>query len=427
MPLRCTTAWRLVALLAALIGSSWFIGPANAADEVAQKIDPKAEKVLRGLADHFLKVNSLSAQLESVSEFQAGGQKGKSEHTYSLAIQRPNRFAAVVLKGDQAVTIVSDGKQLSSALILAKKYTVEDAPAGMPLFGEGAIKLVNAQYGLPVLASLFAAKPYDALLDGVTEVAYVGAEEVEGKKCDHLRFSHQAMDFDLWIETGAKPLIVKFSPDIEKFVKKRQGGNVPPDLKIAAQVLVKNQAIDPALTDEAFKFTVPEGFKKSDGLLPSEPEEPPHPLLNKPAPPITLTQLSGGTFKLASQKDKIVILDFWATWCGPCVRAMPILAEVAAKYKSKGVVLYAVNLEEKADEVSAFLKENKLDISVVLDSDGAVSKAYEVGGIPQSVIIDKTGVVRVVHVGISPNFKDQLVKELDAILAGKNPGEEKKE
>ena len=112
-----------------------------------------------------------------------------------------------------------------------------------------------------------------------------------------------------------------------------------------------------------------------------------------------------------------MILDFWATWCGPCVRALPIVSEVAAAYKDKGVVFYAVNEQEESDAVKKFLAAKKLDIAVAMDAEGEAAKLYKVNGIPQTVIIGKDGKVAVVHVGFSPSMKQMLTKELDALLA----------
>ena len=128
-----------------------------------------------------------------------------------------------------------------------------------------------------------------------------------------------------------------------------------------------------------------------------------------------------GSAKLADHKGKDVVdLDFWATWCGPCVQGLPIVSEVARGYAGKGVVFYAVNEQEDAATIEPFLKEHKLDIKVALDKEGAAGNSFGVQGIPQTVIIGKDGVIKVIHVGFSPNLKTQLTRELDNILAEKD-------
>lgn len=146
-----------------------------------------------------------------------------------------------------------------------------------------------------------------------------------------------------------------------------------------------------------------------------------HPLEGTQAPAFTLPLLDGGTADLSAHKGKeIVILDFWATWCGPCRMAMPIMDEVAREYADKGVRLYAVNQQENPETIRAFLKEMNLSCTVALDDMGRTSDAYGADGIPHTVIIDKEGRIQSVHLGYVPGIKAQITKELDALLAGKS-------
>ncbi|MEZ5327412.1 MAG: redoxin domain-containing protein [Verrucomicrobiales bacterium] len=139
-------------------------------------------------------------------------------------------------------------------------------------------------------------------------------------------------------------------------------------------------------------------------------------LEGKAAPEIVLPQLAGGDFKLSNMKGKVVIVDFWATWCGPCVAAMPILLKVAEEYKEKGVVLLGANQGEDADTVKKFLEVKKWNLNVGMDPDGKSGAAYMVTGIPQTVIVGKDGKVKKVHIGFRPDLEALLKGELDEIL-----------
>jgi thiol-disulfide isomerase/thioredoxin len=144
----------------------------------------------------------------------------------------------------------------------------------------------------------------------------------------------------------------------------------------------------------------------------------PESLLNKEAPDFKLDLLGGGQVELSKLEGKnVVLLDFWATWCGPCRQVMPALVEVSNEYKSKGVRYLAVNLREENDDITKYLASAKLDIEVPLDKNGEVAKRYQVRGIPTMAIVDKKGIVRDVHVGASANVKEELKKTLDKILA----------
>ncbi|MEA3211203.1 MAG: hypothetical protein QOE70_4260 [Chthoniobacter sp.] len=151
-------------------------------------------------------------------------------------------------------------------------------------------------------------------------------------------------------------------------------------------------------------------------------EEESHPLAGAPAPVVVLDLLGGGKVELDQHHGKeIVILDFWATWCEPCVEELPIVAGVAEAFRDKGVVLYAVNEGEGLEGIRTFVERQKLHLNVALDPDGKVGRKYALEGLPQIVIIDKSGTIAVVHLGYGPATKQMLSRDLEAILAGKSP------
>jgi peroxiredoxin len=174
--------------------------------------------------------------------------------------------------------------------------------------------------------------------------------------------------------------------------------------------------------DDDFVFTPPEGAKKAKSLAEAlTPKQPPHPLLGESAPEFTVKDLEGNEVSLASYKDKdAVILDFWSTWCGPCTAALPIISKVAGEFADKNVTFYAVNVGESPDVIKEFLTESKLNVPVLLDEDSSISELYGVSGIPQTVLIDKTGRIQVVHVGFGGDLEQKLTQELNDILAGKD-------
>jgi thiol-disulfide isomerase/thioredoxin len=149
----------------------------------------------------------------------------------------------------------------------------------------------------------------------------------------------------------------------------------------------------------------------------SEPPAEVSPLVGKPAPDVEGELLDGAKFSLKEHyATNVVMLDFWATWCPPCVMELPVLLKIAEEYRSQGVVLFAVNQQEDPKKVAAFVKENDWNLNVVLDPDSKHGDAYVVSGIPQLVIIGCDGLVHNVHVGFAPDVEKLLRKELDALV-----------
>lgn len=136
-------------------------------------------------------------------------------------------------------------------------------------------------------------------------------------------------------------------------------------------------------------------------------------LLDRPAPAFTATTLDGTpSIKLASLRGRVVLVDFWATWCHPCVAQFPHLSAWHQKYADKGLSILALSNEE-ADLVRDYVAAEKLGFPVALDPDDRIRAAYIVPGMPTTVVIDKTGVVRYVSVGIGkPKDVEAMITRL---------------
>ncbi len=134
------------------------------------------------------------------------------------------------------------------------------------------------------------------------------------------------------------------------------------------------------------------------------------------APDFELMDLDGKVRTLQDYRGKVVVLDFFATWCGPCIASMPKMVETTNEYKASNVELIAVNLEQSKEEVRTLLSRLDINPSVVLDTDGAVSRKFGVKAIPQTVIIDAEGVIRYVFVGGGAQIDDRIRKSLDELL-----------
>jgi peroxiredoxin len=133
------------------------------------------------------------------------------------------------------------------------------------------------------------------------------------------------------------------------------------------------------------------------------------------APDFTLQDLSDKPVALSSFRgQKVVLMDFWATWCGPCRMSMPGLQALADKYQDHGLEILSLDQGETAEPVRDFIQKQKYTFHVLLDKDHDVGGKYGVQGIPTLVLIDKNGVVQWIRVGYSGKEDDlqQLVEKL---------------
>ena len=202
-----------------------------------------------------------------------------------------------------------------------------------------------------------------------------------------------------------------------------QEGQAPAILnRIKTQALEKNVLVKvEVLSSDLDEFARMAGLGEPEGDFEIEapaPERASDSLVGSPAPSVKANLLDGTEFDLSQHKGKVVVLDFWATWCGPCVRALPELMEATSSFPKNKVAFVAVNQGEKAKQIKKFLKQKKWEsLSVALDPKSVAGKRFKVEGIPQTVIIDKQGKVRHVHVGFSPNIGNRLKKEIQTLLS----------
>ncbi|MEZ6132560.1 MAG: TlpA disulfide reductase family protein [Planctomycetaceae bacterium] len=141
-----------------------------------------------------------------------------------------------------------------------------------------------------------------------------------------------------------------------------------------------------------------------------------HETVGRIAEDFELITLDGGLFKLSDHADKIVVLDFWATWCGPCVAALPEYVNGLADLDPSQAIFVAVNLEETPDRINEFLQRHDLSPTVALDRGSVIAKRFGVSGIPHSVILGPGNVIKHVTVGYQKGIGDKTRQRIQQLL-----------
>lgn len=139
--------------------------------------------------------------------------------------------------------------------------------------------------------------------------------------------------------------------------------------------------------------------------------------ISGPAPNFTLEARDGGQVSLAALKGKVVMVNFWATWCVPCRQEMPHLQALYERYNSLGFELLAVNVEKnKAEEVRKWLEETPVTFPVLFDPNNQVTKLYKVQTMPSTVLVARDGTMRFIHHGYKPGYEGEYQTQVRALL-----------
>lgn len=138
--------------------------------------------------------------------------------------------------------------------------------------------------------------------------------------------------------------------------------------------------------------------------------------LSGKAPNFTLKSLPGKNIKLSELRGQVVMLNFWASWCGPCRQEMPLLEKIYAKYNHLGFTLLGVNVEENSDAAKKLLRDIKVSFPILLDTKNITSKLYNVSAMPTTILIDRNGNKRYLHKGYKPGYENDYIKQVKQLL-----------
>ena len=316
-----------------------------------------------------------------------------SYQTVTLACRKPGSASATLAgKTGPLMRLVSDGKTVTIYDVHAKKYRVAPISAADPVLSVlgPTHSLIALLYGKPALLNmLLTQKGVSASLgspetfDGVP-MEVVNAVQAIGNDKSQITLAFGADDHLL-----RRLTITQFS------------ATQPKAAPVTLTETVTALSTAPTLTATDFTFTPPPGVTKDAAVA----QEPPmhDPRLVPGARPFTVTakDLNGKLLTLAQYKGKVVLMDFWATWCGPCVGEMPNVEAVYKKYHAQGFEIVGVSLDQSRPALMGFISQNKMPWRQVFDGKGwgsAVPREYGVQAIPFGLLIGRDGKIAAVDV-----------------------------
>ena len=139
-------------------------------------------------------------------------------------------------------------------------------------------------------------------------------------------------------------------------------------------------------------------------------------LMGQAAPDFALKSSTGENLRLSEFRGDVVMINFWATWCGPCRQEMPLLDELYQRYERVGFSLLGVNIDDDSRKAMTMVSDLGVNFPVLFDNTKEVSKLYQVDAMPVTVIVDRDGNVRHVHQGYKPGYEDKYLDEIRSLL-----------
>ncbi|HEX4910536.1 MAG: TlpA family protein disulfide reductase [Pseudomonadota bacterium] len=135
-----------------------------------------------------------------------------------------------------------------------------------------------------------------------------------------------------------------------------------------------------------------------------------------PAPDFTLKNRAGGNVRLADLRGEVVMINFWASWCGPCRQEMPLIEDIYQRYKDLGFTVLGVNVDNDPKLADKLLKDVPVSFPVLLDTENKLSEIYQVDAMPSTIMVDRNGNMRYLHRGYKPGYELKYEEQIKTLV-----------
>jgi peroxiredoxin/outer membrane lipoprotein-sorting protein len=386
--------------------------PAQPAPAVETKVSAEARQLLDQVNDAYAHLKSLALEGTIYGNFDVAGEKHNDTLKLSSSFEAPNKFRHYA---ENDLLCISTGERIYSYLKAKNRYTTAEAPKDR-VANEDLPRPIPMALGMenPSLLIALSKEPAKDLIDTATEISKSEDTQIDGVGFPTLHMQLKDQTVRTLVIDPHSHLVRKVITDVSSVLKARNS----PDVKLATFTIdYTTVTADASPAADLFAWVPPDGAKDiAKEAAPDETAEAAAMLEGKAAPAFKLKDMEGKQISLADTKGHVVVLDFWATWCGPCRAALPHLQSLYETKRGQGVQFFALDQSEEKDKVQKFIEETKLTVPVLLDSDGEVGGKYFVTGIPQTVVIGKDGKVAKVFIGFGPASAEELAKAVEAAL-----------
>ena len=363
--------------------------------KVETKVSPEAKALLDQITATYKALTNFNVSGTLTADIDLGGDAYQEKSNFAATFVAPNKFKNEMrdAKGNLDMVVGSSGEKLYAFRPNRNDYKQANAPKERVAFDAIPNPMRDLlQMQNPALMAVVCDDAAKFLMDGTTEVNKGPDMDVDGVKHPVLAFESEHGNYQVAIDPNTK-LIRRIVFDMRKtFAKSRD------DVKKYVLTYDYVNSAPVSLVGDAFAWSIPDGAREAIATVPDfgDVEKA---LIGKPAPDFTLKGMDGKPVALAELKGSVVVLDFWATWCGACQASLPGLNTMHKALKDQGLQTFAVDMEESRDVVQPVAAKVCPDIPVLLDEDASVAKSYGVSGIPHAVVIGKDGKVRKVVIG----------------------------